>query len=305
MQFLRIFFKGLFIALAVGLVAFFGGRELYVFYVRWGVLQSVNDIQNLVAFPGQYHTRCAEEFSNLGIASGLNGFQIRFLDEKNYAIEAVCAYDTTKPIVIKKQTLPMFSKKLPGSSGILINIGSPAPSQFRLDILGRTTAVVLEQKSDVLEDTSAVYPISVCAGWGYQCCNAETEVAKKDVVTADAIDCPQSCAPVCQKRPLIYSFNAAPSYNALTRTVNARSNAIVDFAYVIGDADGSITRATIDFGDGNVEDVPTQGSGRAEHSYLCPSSTCTYTAKLLLIDNADLNSLSNQTSQIRVVVSGR
>lgn len=305
MQFLRLFFTALLAVVGAGLVLFFGGREVFVFLARANLSQEVSELRTLKVFPKNYFSQCAEMFSRLGSESSLAGFQIHFLDAKNYQIEAVCSYDTTQPIVIKSKTLPFYISKLPGSSGIFLGMETFAPSSFDIDVFGRKTTIKLSPIEGELVDTATVYPLSACEGWGYQCCDEDSEVSSGEV-TEDAIDCPGSCSKVCSKRPVIFSFNASPSFNATTRTVVIPSGTTVELAYVFGDSDGKITSATIDFGDGSRSEVPvTTNSGMVKHLYVCNSSQCLYTARLSLIDSDNLLSNDNSVSTIRISMSGR
>lgn len=306
MQFLRLFFTALLAVVGAGLVLFFGGREVFVFLARASLSGEVSGLRTLKAFPKNYFSQCAEMYSRLGSQSSLAGFQIHFLDAKNYQVEAVCSYDTTQPIVIKSKTLPFYVSKLPGSSGIFLGMETFAPSSFDIDIFGRKTTIKLSPVEGELVNEVPVFPVSMCEGWGYQCCVEDSEVSSGHVVEDGAIDCPGSCAPICQKRPVIFSFNAAPSFNATSRTATITSGTTVELAYVFGDSDGKVTSATVDFGDGSRSEVPvTTNSGIVKHTYVCNTSQCLYTAKLTLIDNDNLSSNANNISTIRINMSGR
>lgn len=309
MQFLRTFFTGMLIVVVGGLLLFFGGREVLVFAARFSLQREINTLRSYKANPGQYSSRCANTFATFGSSEPLSGFQVRFLDEKHYQIEVVCSSDTTQPVMIKEKSLPFYAKKLPGSSGVFLGVGAYAPSSFDVSVYGRKTTVALSPGEGELINTAAVYPASVCTGWGYFCCDPETEVnSGQGLPGSSAFDCPGSCSSVCLKRPLVYAFNADPSYNAVTRSVSILPGTAVQFAYVIGDMDGSIDSVTVKFGDGGeyteeATDIdPILNSGTVQHTYECPSTSCTYTATLILTDNDGLEAPKKSVSTIQVNV---
>lgn len=306
MRFLRTFFILLLALVIGGSFLFFASREAFLFYTRLYLQGDIDIVESLHNNPARYLGECVKKFGQQS-TNALAGFQLRFIDDKNYVVEAVCSFDTSQPVTINERALPMFVRKLPGSSGIFVPISAGATSSFKIGLFGRVTTFTVSSSSNEAENPSnTVYPVSVCTGWGYQCCSPDTEVPADTIITQGALDCPGRCAQRCMKRPVIYSFNAQPSFNSVTRSVMIQEGTQVQFGFVIGDADGTVQKAVLDFGDNTAPDVLLLGDkGSVAHDYACAAGQCTYTASLQLTDNENLQSNSNENSIITVRVTSK
>jgi hypothetical protein len=266
--------------------AFLVGRELLLLYTSVTLTNQVNTVKLYSKNPTIYEQACLAKFPDITGGEALDGFQLRFLDETNYVIEAVCKFHDNEPIVIRAGGLPQFAKHMAGSSGLFFD-PSNAPSKFAIDVFGRSSSVAIGSVGDTME------PATSCTGWGYQCCDAQTQVALGVNVGNKAIDCPGRCVSICKSRPVVLSFAVDPQMTPERVTTLARVGnqpLQATFTYVVSDPDGSVTSVLLDFGDGQSQkftDSQTVTQNVAAHNYACPGTQlhCSFTATLTVTDN--------------------
>ncbi len=288
--------------LIFGGIGLFLGREALLL---WGVTQIKTDLARLQGIShnyGDYARQCRQKGSVLE-TNLIESYQLRFISPTDYVLEVVCAEFRLDPIVVASKSLPPYVRKLPGNAGIL---WGNAPSGIVVDAFGRRRTIVVEQEQMFFEgfDETAslgVGPVSSCAGYGFSCCQEETESGTGDQYVG-VTDCPRSCYSECVKKPVILSFTSDPFMDPKTRTTTISSGEEVLFSYVIDSQGGEGHTVTVDFGDGEDQTL-TELSSTATHQYRCTTGRCRYTARLLVTDNQGIQSAETALSKIQVAVN--
>lgn len=302
MRVLLIMLKVLGASLLGVLLIFVVAREGMLQLERYSLRKQIETIQQISRVPSDYARYCA------GGGNGrIIGTQLRFLDATNYSLELYCSEQPDQPVQIRSGSLGMGVQKVAGSSGIYLSTTEEEwHSGVLLSLWGRTTDIRLgSATSDDLLHASAdlIRPKTTCDGFGYTCCNLNTEVIDGDVVGEQSTDCPLSCASICLSRPLVMSFNAQPSVNTQDRVVLlSKSSSTLEFAFTANDPDGFITSAVLKFGDGQEHSFEETNAGRVSHEYSCRQTRCEFTAELELIDDQDHTSPLLPINEIRVVI---
>lgn len=268
--------------------------------------------------------------------------QIRFISDSEYNLEVVCSDFVQKPILKEAKKLPIFVKKVAGSSGF--EFSDKQKTQFiTLESFGRQIHLYLETnqlKTSYLTPPDLDYeagPASSCSAFNYQCCQSDVQAGLGDSIST-ATDCPKSCYETCQSRPLILSLNALPVMDE-NKLVTLRSGQAVTFSYVVSDGRQEIFSDQVM--DGSLEDenkkplgqilelldVNNQADGAAklpisinldfgdgqgansqklkdklEHIYTCSTATCYYEVKLTASDSLGVLAVSNESSSLMVKV---
>lgn len=319
MRVLRILFTGFFTIIVLAVGAFFGAREVLLWWASNSITASIEELGRS-EIKGAFAQQCQRLVGSDVFTSITAEYQLRFLTDREYTLEVVCDESAKNPILISRKKLPLLVSKVPGSSGILPD----APlSGIRLtvfaeqlgfvrelvghipDFLVRERAVVLSQGA-VLADKDpeelGVGPVTSCEGYGFMCCDAQTQMGAGESL-AGAQDCPSSCFSSCITRPVLLSFTTDPFINPQTRSLTVAPGGTVSFHYVADAGKSDELNAILRFGDG--EQVQLQGTtGSTEHKYTCPRQSCTYTAQIELSDTWGVRSLPGKLYTVAVTVSG-
>ncbi len=318
MRVLTTFFTIL-IILAVLLVGgFFVGREIIL---SWGVGSFKTALKSLEVQSknGGYAARCQNE-SGTSVTGLTVQTQLRFTSDTEYVLEATCDQISTKPILISKHTLPPFISKVPGTSGIIWGNGRSAvelevfhnlvneisrvanievPFLQKKAIIG-IDGMEITQLNDKETDLGAG-PVTSCTGYGYKCCQQETQVGVG--ASIDGLnECPTTCFSSCSARPVVLSFNTSPFPDPRTREVASANGGMVDFAYVVDTPGASSAQVTIDFGDGTTPALMNETTGKVTHKYTCEMPNCMYIAKITAIDNWQVSTYDAVLNSIKIKV---
>jgi len=319
MRVLRILFSGLLIVVLLATGAFFGAREVFLWWASRSVVSAVQELARTQT-KGTFAQQCQRSVGSDVFGTVEPTYQVRFLSNTEYALEVVCGEQAKEPILITRKTLPLFVSKVPGSSGILPDAALSGirltvfAEQFALiktfigyipEFFVRERAVVLSEGL-VLADTDAVElgvgPATSCEGYGFMCCDSQTQMGAGESLSG-AQNCPSTCFSSCITRPVLLSFTTAPFINPQTRSLQIASGGTVSFHYVADAGKSSDLSAVIYFGDG--QRAQAQGSaGSFEHVYTCATRSCTYTAKIDLTDNWGGTSLPGKLDTVAITVSG-
>lgn len=305
----------LFIILTVG--TFFVSREILLFLGSSTLKSSVktlNESRSKNAFASQ----CAELGGTQG--SSTVQYQLRFLSSSEYLLEAACDGFAYEPITIAQEKLPQFVTKVPGTSGFIVSHSSQSGIEievFKLEIdklaqaLGVDLTFLQKQKplvvengllvSDSVQDQFGTGPVTVCEGYGYQCCDAAAQLGVGDRI-AGLTDCEDQCFAQCASRPLVLSFNTNPILDPRNRTVMIKSGTPVEFTFVADSGNAQIATGILDFGDGTKAQISGL-AGQTSHTYECARTSCEYIAKVTLEDNWGVKSADLGINSVKVIVT--
>ena len=292
MRIIRTFLLTLLVLGAVAGLGFLILREGLLLLAQSQV-KAVASRLNGIAKSTQYRQQCYDLLgSDIVFENTVDQVQLRFLDDTTYVLEAICQLRPHEPIEIEQFSLPQFVTKVPGSSGIVV---SDAQSGFTIELWGRRAAIAFAGTKVVPAQpgtTFALTPAAECQGYGYQCCSPEVGMGQGELLSP-VLDCPTQCYTSCQLRPAVLSFVSDPYPDQINRTVELNKGEEITFFYVFESRqDGTIT-GTIDFGDGQSEQL-TGTQGQVSHTYPCTRAQCTFTATM---------TVTNTTTQISSVVS--
>jgi hypothetical protein len=307
-----------FLLLCVGLVAgFFLTRELLLYQGKSQLRTSLQQL-SVARNQGTYESQCRQLGSSASGSDGLVKYQLRFVSSYEYVTEAVCEGFSHNPISMSREIFPRYVSKVPGTSGFVVSANPNGIeieafadeiqqfaelTRFDLAYLKKVETIVAENGVIVRDADQGLVgggPVTVCEGYGYQCCNTVSHIGMGERILG-LTDCDQNCYRTCATRPIILSFNSNPMLDFSTRSVNVRSGETVEFTFVAdaGSADSLV--GILDFGDGNK--LPISGlAGQVTNTYRCGSNTCEYEAKLVLEDNWGVVSAETGISKIKVVV---
>jgi hypothetical protein len=173
-----------------------------------------------------------------------------------------------------------------------------------LEVLGRKRDVYVEQQDVKMAANGVtsygVSPVSTCGGYGYLCCQPETQSGVGELY-AQVTDCPKTCYSSCKARPVILSFTADPFPQGSPRTVSIGSGEPVSFSFVASTAADPHLLVTIDFGDGQTQEF-RETTGSTNHEYVCASGNCQFQAAVTARDGAGGVAAVTSLTQIRIVV---
>jgi len=287
--------------LLVGVV-FFLSREGLLLWGQSTIQRDIDRLRASILGAKDYASNCMNTFPGAGQGYALSGLQIRFVDNHTYQVELVCSQHEQDPILLRMASLPMFVKKLPGSSGLFFGVGKPMNTTMELGLWGRRYPIVV--RDAVIQGEVAMpiqYPENSCSGWGYQCCDEITQVPDGVLVAGVANDCRNSCYSACTSRPLVLSFRSDPQQESDATAVNLTAdNAELAFAAVVSAPGAALQKVVIEFGDGSNEEF-TQDQITTTHTYVCTTSAvCPFTAKIVAIDINGLQSPDLPTTTIKI-----
>lgn len=308
MRVLRSFFLSLVILLVLGGLALVSTREILLTLAVSNLRDSISVLRQIGAQTGPYILECQrkglsdeEEFDTI-----VSAVQLRFTSPTSYVIEVVCTQFPSEPIVVAEKKLPWPAEKVMGSSGI---VWGGVRSGVTLDVWGRQRSIVSEDLQVTFSSQSdidlGVGPVTSCAGYGYTCCNPEITEGVGSLVNG-VTDCPKTCYLSCTNRPVVLSFTSQPFFDPELRTVTVGSGETVDFNYVIDPRGTGALNVTLDFGDGEVQELTTD-AGAAQHVYRCVNRSpqtgdCRFTAMLQSKTSGGVTSAVTPVSQLTVVV---
>lgn len=234
--------------------------------------------------------------------SHVGSLQLRFTSSTEYVVEVVCGTFVLDPIEIETKELPPFVKKMVGSSGIT---WGTARSGIVLEVFGRRLSVGIDDELTFTENGAdpdlGTGPRTACAGYGFQCCQAETMVGQGEQLSG-VTDCPRTCFSTCTARPVILSFVTQPFYDQATRTLTVSPAESIDFAYVASAGTTPLVTVTIDFGDGQTEQLNTL-NGTASHTYTCARPSCEYQAKITAVDGEGIEAAGTPLTMVKIKVT--
>lgn len=278
------------------------GREVLVMLGASTVRSSLTVLQKLSRDNLQFARQCREKGGNNPDIPTIGALQLRFIDGRNFVLEVVCNQFQSDPIVIENYSLPPLVMKSAGSSGI---IWGADRSAIQLESFGRKQVIGVENNEIKSFAAGSVdlglTPISSCAGYGYQCCQAET-TAGEGQPFAGVNDCPKTCFNSCQPRPIFLSLNTDPFMDEITRTTTVTVGEPVTFNYVASYDENKPVSVRIVFGDGQQQDFSTL-TGKATHTYSCASGSCTYSVKLFATASNGIEAAQTPIMSMKVLVN--
>lgn len=235
----------------------------------------------------------------------LLGYQLRFINSKEYVVEAVCNSSVKGPFEVVRKKLGLGVVKEDGYSGVLYPIINDGEIDARvavrlgyaswlLDASAKARVSMQPMFGRVSVDPGSLSARAACEGWGYQCCNNLTQVGVGEVVKNQILSCHDSCFATCLERPSILIFSTEPEMNSSTRELVVRRGEGVIFSYSVQDVDSEGVRVTIDFGDGQ-NATSTNQNDQFSHNYVCSQGECVYSATLSVVD---VEGLENSRSRI-------
>lgn len=318
MRILRFLISALIFFGLVGVGGFLIARESLLVWGTSSLEHSLKELRD-ASTSNTFVSECGRRGGNEGLSEFEDQvrYQLRFLNSREFVLEAVCSQFPLNPIVIKRSTLPKFITKSVGSSGFFWADGED--NSIELKVFGELeqeiqkyakfdTSFLIRKKYIVIQDSlitvqsepgpTAVGPVTSCQGYGYQCCEASSQMGIGDQLT-NTIGCSDSCFSSCVGRPFLLSFNSNPFFDPRTRIVTLESTGTVEFQYIADSADSDEMSGILYFGDGQqIQIIGKQG--HVNHTYSCPQGNCAYTAKVSLIDKWGVESADTPISQIEV-----
>lgn len=238
---------------------------------------------------------------------GIEGYRLRFLNDTDYVLEAVCKSSQIAPIELGQRSLRWGLTKIRGS-GVFYPLGHEEKVEARVLVqqgyrvmeVGYTKGELVSFRSDPSqfrwEGMSAAE--TVCEGWGNHCCLPPTMVGSGEQETR-VLDCPEVCYPACLERPVVVYFNTQPVMDLNKRVIEAYGTQLeVRFGYQVEDFDGAIVRVSLDTGDGELLEGEVQDM--LVHTYRCDTGVCEFEARLRVVDSDKLTLSESPLNTVRV-----
>lgn len=256
-----------------------------------------------------HDNECVVGGGGFGGERPLSAYQLRFENDTEYVIEAVCTTFLSKPAIVKTGKIIGMAQKISGYSGVKIPVTQDGLDNWVVvGFLGRNWAVGYKDNKVTMMrvwDTKLIPATdsasNTCSGWGYMCCSETNQQGAGLTPASGVLDCPTNCNSQCLSKPTVAVFNTDPAPEANRVLYLRGGQRKVTFYWKIQDADGQIKRVVIDFGDGNVEEFESDNHG-TPHDYVC-SSNCRFQASIKAYDNDGLeNTDAALASKITVVV---
>jgi len=293
----------IFLSIFIGGIGFFVAREGLLIWSTTEVKSSLAELQLIAHNPTAYISQCREKGSR-EITQPIQRLQLRFTDSTHYVLEVLCAEFPLDPIVVDTRALPMFVQKVPGTSGIL---WGDDKSGIELNVFGAKEDVYVSSRAISTDSphltTLGVGPQTTCGGYGYMCCQPETQQGIQNVFD-QASDCPRSCYVACSPRPVVLSFTSDPVADTATRTITIKSGDSVTLSYVassVSDPKKNLAVVTLNYGDGKSEHF-TQLNTQQTHIYTCGGPQCSYAVQLSVQDGT-ASSADTPISRLQVLVT--
>lgn len=337
MRIVRIFFTAVCVFLLLGGAVVLLGRELLLYQGLSQLRSAARSLTTLQAEPN-FVQSCLEYGGPPTGTLSLVHSQLRFTSDTTFVLEAVCTSTDLLRQEFREETLPMLVAKQAGQSGL---VSQQDQQGITLSVLGRSGTVYIEGgltktvSKPLPEQAMSEGPTTVCAGYGFRCCNEVHQLGEGEHQSA-AWDCPRSCYTQCIEKPAVLIFNSTPLPDPTTRTVTIRSGETLEFVYVVNDTRGNVFAAagrddlaglswperlvrtlslifsppppadalntvTLRFGDGSTTEL-SDLQGTAQHAYTCSGTVCVYHAAIQVTTKAGVTSAIGPAETIEVQV---
>lgn len=300
MRILKFLLTSILIVAILGGVGFLVTREALLI---WGVAKlrtSLSQLKQIDRNRDNYISECRKQGAELN-ENIISRLQLRFVSDREFVLEVICAQFQLSPILVGEVSLPPFVTKVPGSSGV---IWGDDQSGVVLSVWGRQRAVIVEQRELIYETPKESLsfsngPTTSCQGYGFVCCQEETSQGTGDQYTG-VTDCPRSCYSACVSRPVVLSFVSDPFMDPQTRVASISSGETVTFTYVV-DSQKPLSEVRIVYGDGQTE-AAAESDGSFTHTYLCNSGACQNEVFLTATDVTGATAVLTPVSKISIQV---
>ncbi|MBU0978659.1 MAG: hypothetical protein ABIJ03_00500 [Patescibacteria group bacterium] len=312
MRVLALLIKLTVILVVLGLIMLFVGREIVLSMGLANISESVQALRNYQK-RSIYYDVCTRKGSQVMEGTDFVTYQLRFTSSTDYVLEAICAQLEFDPVLIEKKSLPRFTSKKPGDSGLIMSRDKVTGIQLvalnelakslDLDFIAKHKAVAVNNMQLVYPQTDQLLdegPISSCAGYGYVCCDNLTRQGIGEQITGLA-DCPDTCFSSCETRPSLLSFTTNPLFDPKTRKIKISQGSGLEFHFVVDGGKSQSVLARINYGDGQTDAV-TALDGKTSHRYVCPSAPCYYQAVIELEDDWGVKSIDSSITRINIEV---
>lgn len=318
MRILRLIISAFLFFAVIIVGGFFILRSLMLYWGASKISTSFREL-TLAKNRGIYGSQCAQLGSTIIAGEKSVYYQLRFISSSEYLTEAVCEGFTYDPILISQGSLPQFVTKVPGTSGFSFDLEKTGvelevfameisnlskATGFDFSFLSKIKTLVAQNGVLLKDETIDLVsdgPVTMCGGYGYECCNEVSHFGTGDKIIG-LPDCEQSCYAQCSTRPVLLSFNTFPLLDPKTRSITITSGSPVEFTFVADSGNATSMSGILDFGDG--KKAPISGlANQIAHTYECKSSRCEYTAMIILEDNWGIKSANLQTNKVKIIVT--
>ena len=300
MRILRFF--GVFSLLLIGLSlgGFLFLREVLLVKATSDIKTAVRKMELATSSQSQYTDACIRRGGSS--SRPIAAVELRFVDDTNYEVDAICEYFSDEPIVIATYVLPYFVKKVPGEAGLIWD--STGRSGIHLEMWGAKKTILLDgNEVAVLRGAQTIdgnRPAATCEGFGYSCCDPVTQVGSGELMTT-ANNCPATCFPVCESRPVVLRLFTDPPPDIRNKVVGIAPDSPVTIFFNVDVGQSKQAEVTVNFGDGQ-QQVLNQTEGSVSHVYSCGSDVCEYLVTIQAMDEAARKSAVTSISSMTVRV---
>lgn len=300
MRILRFFILFFLVLVIVGVSGFLIMREVLLAKAESEIRSAIRKMDTVAYSRSQYNNACLRRGGSGG--QRISSVELRFTDDTNYQIVAICEYYASEPIIVSSFTLPYFVKKMPGEAGLIWD--PTGKSGFYLSMWGVEKTIILDGTDFIsqrgVQKIDGNRPQASCQGFGYSCCDAVTQAGTGDTMSI-ANDCPSSCFLQCEPRPVVLRMYSDPPPDIRTKVVTVSPGTLVSIFYTMDTGLGKEIEVTVDFGDGQRE-IVKESEGSVSHTYTCATATCDYVATIQAIDAFAHKSAMTTTSSMTVRV---
>lgn len=299
MRIIKFILKSTLALLVFSLIGALVAREILLMMGISTIKSSLTKLRR-TALDGSYYEQCRSQGA-IPIEGEVDAIlQLRFASPTTYKVEVLCNPYSFEPIVLAQEKLPPLVKKVAGDSGV---VWGEELSGVRVEILGRQATVGVKNRQVMQLDKNSelgVSPKTTCAGFGYHCCQSESELGQGrqlQIVT----DCPKSCYQVCQKRPVLLSLRTQPAAADIKQPVVIEAGSRLTFHYLLDNPSSSELQVKLNYGDGKTE-VLTQAEGQVQHRYQCQKERCLYQFKLMAETEDGIKTANLPINNLQIVV---
>jgi hypothetical protein len=302
MRILKFIFSVIVFLVVVSLVGFFVGREFILTLGTSDMKNSLKAVATVAKNSGTYAAECRKKGIIELDESSIKTIQLRFTSDTEYQIEVICRQFSLDPIIVERGELPQFVRKTDGFSGV---VWGEQLSGVAIESFGKVKSVYVDDFATYVgtldEVQGAIGPLTSCQGHGFTCCSIDTTIGAGDQLT-NVNDCPQNCYESCIRRPVILSVSTQPFFDLKTRVLTVNRGEEVVVAYVTDEAGSKELSVTIDFGDGQMEQLGTY-AGDTVHQYTCTTQEpCTYELVVTAINEKGIEAARTAITRVTVIV---
>lgn len=301
MRVLKFIFTSLIILFVIGFGGSYIAREFILTMGVTNMKNSLRQVAGVAKNSGTYAAECRKKGIIELDESSIKTIQLRFTSDTEYQIEVICRQFSLDPIIVDDAELPRFVRKTDGFSGI---VWGEDLSGVSIESFGKKKSVYVEDFSiylGTLEDVQgSIGPLTSCSGHGYTCCSPDTTIGVGEQLTRVS-DCPQTCFEKCVNRPVVLSVSTQPFFDLKTRVLTVNKGEQVIVAYVIDPADSKELSVSIDFGDGQTEQL-SEFSGDVVHQYDCDQFSCSYDLQVTAVNEKGIEAAQTSITRVRVIV---